>query len=160
MRVPDKLAVEKLKGYNDEMTISQVVLFFERQDIFFTKTMIQNYVRVEVLPPPEDKRYYTKKHLLLLYMIDELKNVFSLDEIKRLFSPVLSGFGNADMNLVYRCYAQFYESFLQDFEAGKDEMASDIESLTKDIEMQNFLLNLSLIAQSAAAKNLATGKFK
>lgn len=37
----------QLSTFNDEMTISQVVRFFNKQGRNFTKTMIQNYVRVE-----------------------------------------------------------------------------------------------------------------
>ena len=40
-----------LETFNDEMTISQVVRFFNRYGKNFTKTMIQNYVRVGVIPP-------------------------------------------------------------------------------------------------------------
>ena len=50
--------------------------------------MIQNYVRVGVLPPPVDKRYYTRDHLVLLTLIDSLKSIYSLDEIKTLLEPV------------------------------------------------------------------------
>lgn len=51
--------------------------------------MIQNYVRVGVIPPPVDKRYYTKNHLILLTLVDNLKLIYSLDEIKTLFGPIL-----------------------------------------------------------------------
>lgn len=73
---------------SDELTISQVVKFFEKQGKSFTKTMIQNYVRVGVLPPPLDKRYYTKDHLILLTLIDNLKEIYSLEKIKDVLLPI------------------------------------------------------------------------
>jgi len=78
----------KIVTLSDELTISQVVKFFEKQGRNFTKTMIQNYVRVGVLPPPIDKRYYTKDHLILLTLIDNLKEIYSLEEIKAVLLPI------------------------------------------------------------------------
>jgi DNA-binding transcriptional MerR regulator len=78
----------KIATLSDELTISQVVKFFGRQGREFTKTMIQNYVRVGVLPPPVEKRYYTGNHLVLLTLIDSLKSVYSLDEIKMVLEPI------------------------------------------------------------------------
>ncbi|MCR4434991.1 MAG: DUF1836 domain-containing protein [Clostridiales bacterium] len=78
----------KIATLSDELTISQVVKFFEKQGRSFTKTMIQNYIRVGVLPPPVDKRYYTRNHLILLTLIDNLKSIYSLDEIKTVLEPI------------------------------------------------------------------------
>ena len=72
-------------SYSDKMTLSQVILFFERQNIIFSKTMIQNYVRVGVLPPLLSKRYYTKDHVFLLIIINMLKEVCSLENLKSIF---------------------------------------------------------------------------
>ncbi|MDR1689749.1 MAG: DUF1836 domain-containing protein [Clostridiales bacterium] len=156
MRIPDKLTAEKLKGYNDEMTISQVVKYFERQGLSFTKTMIQNYVRVEVLPPPVNKRYYTKRHLLFLYIIDDLKSVFSLDEIKRVFAPVTADFENGDMQLIYKCYAQFYENYITRYTESENELKEEIAKLTEDAPSREVLRSICVMAESAAAKNIAT----
>ncbi len=50
-----------IHSYKEGLTISQVIKYFQKQEIdTFTKTMIQNYVRINVLPPPKDKRYYSK----------------------------------------------------------------------------------------------------
>jgi len=73
-------------SYNGSMTISQVVKFFERQGVVFTKPMIQHYVKIGLLPPPEDKRRYTRFHLLLLAVIEQLKGLFTLDEISFIFN--------------------------------------------------------------------------
>ncbi len=79
--------LKDLHNYNSEMSISQVIKFFEKQGLTFTKTMIQNYVRIGAIPPPVDKRIYRKEHLMMLVLLDSLKNVFSLDEIKITFEP-------------------------------------------------------------------------
>lgn len=87
-RIIDSGEQVKIATLSDELTISQVVKFFERQGRSFTKTMIQNYVRVGVLPPPLEKRNYTKNHLVLLALIDELKAIYSLEEIRTVLAPI------------------------------------------------------------------------
>jgi len=79
----------EIKNYSKTMTISQVVVFFDRIDIHFTKTMIQNYVRIGLLPPPSDKRHYGHGHLHLLWLIHFFKENFSLEEIRGLFAATL-----------------------------------------------------------------------
>ena len=74
-----------IDNYNSEMSISQVMRFFERFNMVFTKTMIQNYVRVGVIPTPVRGRYYVKSHLILLAMVYELKEIYSLPEIGDFF---------------------------------------------------------------------------
>jgi hypothetical protein len=89
-----------LHTFNDEMTISQVVRFLNKQGRSFTKTMIQNYVRVGVLPPPIEKRYYTKNHLVLLILIDSLKSIYSLDEIRTVLAPILKDPGTFEEDVI------------------------------------------------------------
>lgn len=102
-RVEDEhMARDPLKdihNYSGGMTISQVVRFFERQGMPFTKTMIQNYVRIGLLPPPEEKRLYGRGHLTMLALIHSLKPVFSLEEIGALFT--MAGGGNETADSLY-----------------------------------------------------------
>ena len=83
--------LRNILSYNGEMTISQVVRFFDRQGLAFTKTMIQSFVRIGVLPPPRNKRIYTRAHLVLLVLIEEMKGAFNFDELKKIFGPIIDG---------------------------------------------------------------------
>ena len=49
-KVSENEQLINFETFNEEMTISQVVRFFKRNGKNFTKTMIQNYVRVGVIP--------------------------------------------------------------------------------------------------------------
>ena len=49
-----------------------------------TSSMVNNYVKQELLPRPQGKKYY-REHLATLLMITELKRTMSMDEIKKLF---------------------------------------------------------------------------
>ena len=125
-----------LETFNDEMTISQVVRFFNRYGKNFTKTMIQNYVRVGVIPPPVDKRYYTKNHLILLTLVDNLKLIYSLDEIKTVFSPILKNSTSFEDDIIkvsdlYKDYIQLHTKALKDW---KEYLPKTLEEVNKKLE--------------------------
>ena len=52
-----------------------------------TKTMINNYTKNDVLPPP-DRKKYSKDHMCLLILLYYFKNVLSIDDIQRIFHPL------------------------------------------------------------------------
>ena len=81
--------LQDIHQYNHQFTISQVVTFFERKGRKITKSMIQNYVRDGLLPPPINKRRYTHKHLATLALIDALKNVYEMTHIKSVLLPLM-----------------------------------------------------------------------
>ena len=156
-----------IDSYNDEMTISQVVRFFERQGLNFTKTMIQNYVRVGIIPPPAEKRYYIKKHLILLTMIDNLKDIYSLEEIGMLFKPIMKNveiFDDdvMDMLTVYSEFQAIYDDSMRDLlkkvpEIMKNSTAKAEEAVEQDgdkPEAAYFLSLLSLMVRSIVAKKI------
>ncbi|GHU58362.1 hypothetical protein AGMMS49975_24880 [Clostridia bacterium] len=81
-----------VKNLTDKMIISNTILFFSRFEIEFTKTMIQNYTRIGLLPKLSANRYYTRKHLVILYLINSLKTAYSLEEISRLLREMIDRF--------------------------------------------------------------------
>ncbi len=56
-------------------------------DKILTKTMINNYAKNRLLPPPENKKY-TKEHLIYLLFIYYYKGVMSIGDITTLLSPL------------------------------------------------------------------------
>ena len=154
-----------IDSYNDEMTISQVVRFFERQGLNFTKTMIQNYVRVGIIPPPVEKRYYIKKHLILLTMIDNLKEIYSLEEIGTLFKPIMKDveiFDDdiMDMITVYSEFQSVYDENMRGLlkkipgimeNSFSKAVAAGVEDGDKP-EAAYFISLLSLMVRSIVAK--------
>ncbi len=94
--------LDGIESYNSLLTISQVVKYFKNHNIHFTKTMIQNYVRIELLPPPINNRFYIREHLQMLVIIDFLKGVASLDEIKSIFYDNFENF-----SLIYEEFLNF-----------------------------------------------------
>lgn len=56
-------------------------------DKILTKTMINNYAKNDLLPPPVKKRY-SKQHVILLIFIYYFKNILSINDIKTILAPI------------------------------------------------------------------------
>ena len=67
-------------------------------DKILTKTMINNYAKNKLLPPPIKKRY-SKEHLFVLVFIYYMKGFFSLSDIQTILKPVTDRFAESDESL-------------------------------------------------------------
>lgn len=56
-------------------------------DKILTKTMINNYAKNDLLPPPVKKRY-SKEHIIFLIFIYYFKSYLSINDIKTILEPV------------------------------------------------------------------------
>jgi len=81
---------------NIDLYMDQVTTFMDKklksskrysEDKLLTKTMINNYTKNELLPPPNRKKY-SKDHMLLLIFIYYFKNVLSISDIQSIFDPL------------------------------------------------------------------------
>jgi len=157
----------KIATLSDELTISQVVKFFEKQGRSFTKTMIQNYVRVGVLPPPVDKRYYTKNHLVMLTLIDNLKEIYSLEEIKTVLAPIRNNPDIFEDDIIkttdiYKNYLEMRKSALGRWKEALPELFDKIGELLDEYDVTEsekntataFLIALTVMAETIAMKDV------
>jgi DNA-binding transcriptional MerR regulator len=64
---------------------AHLTLFFSEADRPVTDTMINNYVKLKVLPPPVRKKY-SREQLAQLFMICLLKQVLSIADIRTLLA--------------------------------------------------------------------------
>lgn len=55
----------------------------EKEEKLITKTMINNYVKHHIIKPPINKKY-NKEHIAYLFVVFILKQVYSINDIKRL----------------------------------------------------------------------------
>jgi DNA-binding transcriptional MerR regulator len=78
-----------IRQYNTALTISQLMKFCEKKGLAITRPMVQNYIRMGLLPPPVDRRFYTHSHIAALTIIEHLKNVYEIDEIKDALLPLM-----------------------------------------------------------------------
>jgi len=92
---------------NIDLYMDQVTTFMEKalgsskrysEDKILTKTMINNYAKNDLLPPPNKKKY-TKEHLMLLTFIYYFKGILSIKDIEALLSPITERYFNTDSDL-------------------------------------------------------------
>lgn len=57
------------------------------EDKILTKTMINNYAKNNLLPPPVKKKY-EREHVLMLIFIYYFKNLLSIKDIETLLTPI------------------------------------------------------------------------
>lgn len=81
---------------NIDLYMDQVLTFMDNQlqkskryesDKIMTKTMINNYAKNKLIPPPTKKKY-SKNHLYLLVYIYYFKNILSISDIQNLLGPL------------------------------------------------------------------------
>lgn len=85
----DKNEIPNIPLYMDQVTgyLDEVLVNYKRndKDKILTKTMINNYVKAEVLEGPVKKKY-SKDQIMKLIMIYKFKNIIQISEIRQLFS--------------------------------------------------------------------------
>lgn len=59
-------------------------------DKILTKTMINNYTKNKLIPPPVKKKY-SKEHLILLIFVYYMKDFMSINDIAKLLKPLEDG---------------------------------------------------------------------
>ena len=83
-----------------DLYLDQVVNYLEKHlgqynvnkdDKIITKTMINNYVKLGIMPAPEKKKY-SREHLAYLIVICVLKQVYSISDIGKLISLTIQYF--------------------------------------------------------------------
>lgn len=114
-----------------DLYMDQVTTFMENhlssskrhpEDKVLTKTMINNYAKNHLLPPPVKKKY-SREHILMLTFIYYFKNIMSINDIQVLLRPIAEEFfpGNGSLKL-----QEVYQEIM-------DLELEQIEPLIKDV---------------------------
>lgn len=147
---------------NIDLYMDQVTTFMDEklqsttrnpgEDKILTKTMINNYAKNDLLPPPVKKKY-SKDHMMILIMIYYFKGVLSFSDIQEILKPITEHyFGKKegfDLESIYREVFDFEDV---QKEALKADITSKIEhakGMFKDApkEDEAFFTMFSLIIQ-------------
>ena len=89
---------------NIDLYMDQVTTFMDEHlsdvkryedDKILTKTMINNYTKNDLIPPPVKKKY-SKEHIYVLTFIYYLKNILSISDIQKLLNPLTDKFFNKE----------------------------------------------------------------
>ena len=109
-----------------DLYVDQITTFLTRHlaktirfedDKIMTKTMINNYTKNHLLPPP-DKKKYSRDHILLMIFIYYFKNFLPISDIKTILGPLTDKYfhKDADLNLeaIYTTLFSKGDTFVQE----------------------------------------------
>ena len=109
-----------------DLYVDQITTFLTRHlaktirfedDKIMTKTMINNYTKNHLLPPP-DKKKYSRDHILLMIFIYYFKNFLPISDIKTILGPLTDKYfhKDADLNLeaIYATLFSKEDTFVQE----------------------------------------------
>ena len=113
----DYIKPEDIPGI--DLYMDQVLTFLEQglgaikrddDDKSITKTMVNNYTKNQLMPPP-DKKKYSKEHMLDLIFIYYMKNFLSMKDIKSILDPINENYFGSDSNLSFdEIYSEIVEA--------------------------------------------------
>ncbi len=171
---------------NIELYMDQVTTFMDshlahskryEDDKILTKTMINNYAKNKLLPPPARKKY-TKDHMFLLIFIYYFKSFLSINDIQSLLTPVCDKyFGSKNGVSLEDVYEEVFsmekeqlDALIQDVKRKYETADGTFDALPEDeqsaMRMFSFICTLafdvyvkkqlieSLIDEMAAEKNV------
>lgn len=120
------------------------------EDKILTKTMINNYAKNDLLPPPVKKKY-SKEHILLLIFIYYFKGILSIGDIESLLQPITEKYFHTDEEFdLEKIYNEVFSFKSEEIEKLKEDVKQKYkkaEATFADIpeEEQEFLQKFSFI---------------
>ena len=148
---------------NIDLYMDQVTTFMEEQlkrtkryeeDKILTKTMINNYAKNNLLPPPVKKKY-SKEHVLVMIFIYYFKNILSIKDIESVLTPITEKTFDKeeylDMTSVYEEICQMEKSRIDDlkkdvtnsYELAMDSFSELPPEEKEYLQLFAFICNLS-----------------
>ena len=116
---------------NIDLYMDQVTTFMDTrlssskrhpEDKILTKTMINNYAKNKLLPPPVKKKY-SKEHLLVMIFIYYFKGILSITDIQALMNPITEKYFQNDQKFSIET---IYNEVFSFEKSQADKLAKDI----------------------------------
>ena len=134
------LYMDQVTGFMEEHLAS---MKRHPEDKALTKTMINNYAKNKILPPPVGKRY-NKNHMLILLLIYYYKSMLSLSDIRTVVDPLNEQYFSLHSK------PRLTDIYEEIFSFANGEM----QSLTEDLEKKFRTANSSFSEQDPAFADL------
>ena len=134
------LYMDQVTGFMEEHLAS---MKRHPEDKALTKTMINNYAKNKILPPPVGKRY-NKNHMLILLLIYYYKSMLSLSDIRTVVDPLAENYFSLHSK------PRLTDIYEEIFSFANGEM----QNLVEDLEKKFQTANSSFSEQDPAFANL------
>lgn len=98
-----------------DLYMDQLLIFINRQipqqcvQLELSKSMVNNYIKQELIPRPNGKRY-AREHIAKLTMVTVLKEVLTIQDCKLLFELLEK---RLDIEAIYKKFLAFYQLIVQ-----------------------------------------------
>ena len=144
---------------NIDLYVDQVTTFMDRNlkpstrykstDKILTKTMINNYAKNDLLPPPVKKKY-NREHILVLIFIYYFKNVLSINDIQSILNPLTDKYFGKDSFSVKDAYEECVRLGNDQIDSLKNDVKEKYEAAMKSFdgvkdEEKEFLQTFSFV---------------
>ena len=127
-----------------DLYMDQVVMLLQRYLNFLpedehgnaaiTASIINNYVRLKIMPPPVKKKY-TRVHMAYLIMVCSLKQSVNIPYIQKML-PL--GLPESEVRRIYEGYVKTHQevclAFIQLVRSGADNVLHNTEAQSEDVE--------------------------
>ncbi len=134
---------------NIELYMDQMTTFMEQQlsytkrtpeEKIMTKTMINNYTKNKLLPPPEKKKY-TKDHMILLIFIYYFKSIMSIADIKEVLTPLTEHCLGKEKDFedkvgLFEVYQKMFQMMNEHYHPMKEELERLKEKAEKTFQIE------------------------
>lgn len=142
--LPRSAELPELDFYMDQvisiMEKNLFLLSLDGSSKFITSSMINNYVKLGIIPPPHKKRY-TKEHICYLFMICTLKSIIPIPSISEIIRRQTE---KQPLFEVYDMFCEAYENML------KKAAEASREIITGEELLEDGLVKLSLFMSISA----------
>ena len=157
----EKLAAHKLPRWESfpdiELYMDQVVAVMEKalelynkggseESNLITPSIINNYVKLKIIPAPHKKRY-NREHLAYLVMICILKQTLAISSIVKIIETNLE---SKSIKELYNEFCSIYENVIPFVNMGEnfieDDTQSEFEVLEKSDDMNGFILKSAILS--------------
>lgn len=157
-----------------DLYIDQVIQLFENNldhvkrnptDKILTKTMINNYSKDKLLFQNKNKKY-SKNHILLMILIYDLKQILSIADIKRLFTPMTETLSENEsefnLNSIYDEYLLLKQNEIDREKELLNSILNEVNNLCEKDTIKNYedykellLITLTLLNSASLNKRIA-----
>lgn len=161
---------------NIDLYMDQVTTFMDKrlrstlrnpeEDKILTKTMINNYAKNDLLPPPVKKKY-SKDHIIMLIFIYYFKGILSISDIQALLGPMAENYFQSGKELnLQKVYDEVFSMEASQIESLKENIRREYEKSqelfqdapAKDREFLQLFSFVSLLSYDVYVKKLLIEK--
>ncbi len=172
MNLDDRININKIPDI--DLYMDQVIQLFENNldhikrnptDKILTKTMINNYSKDKLLFQNKNKKY-SKDHILLMILIYDLKQILSIGDIKKLFTPMIKVLSeeksNFELSNIYNEYLSLKKNQIDKEKEFLTLIVNDTTNLCEKETNKNYedykkilLIILTLLNSASLNKRIA-----